>query len=489
MAHCRVRVRPYSARQIARVGRRDECVAGGMRTYTSLTRGSTRAAVSGFSMVAGKRPVVKSRARMGEKNGVMVMGSRGFILTPFKWILGFYEGKTKKEGEEPTFENRFHPWDESPAPALRNRAAAIKEMAKCPVTGLSIEFTCPNCGIPTHHDEKSWESDKHHHEDVCEKLMLGNIYEHDIRSGREFPEFDLPPAQTNEVLVNFMNWDNFLYTRDFHSMDTDFELANATKVLTYPVTIASVMHQQSPHTLASKRLTIEGLKTLAALRYTLFPATPHARAGSNIGGESVYEGQPMRIFILGARSEAQLPGQVWRQMLFVFNRPNMHIHFIGPEALYDRRKKQYVYSPRAVHHRVAPNLAVSYHSDYFHVVHESQTFTPYDPYYDVFFLFHPGLGAPEAMDQWEKSLPALLETKCGVFVTGFHEADSKRDWEWVNEKFGEELDVLLQPGHNPFQSQKWEINDMQPDDPYQVNQQIFGIRGKRYPAVFHSYST
>jgi splicing suppressor protein 51 len=170
-------------------------------------------------------------------------------------------------------------------------------------------------------------------------------------------------------------------------------------------------------------------------------------------------------------------------LLFLFNKPNMHINFIGPEALYDRQKKQFVYNQSAVTERVAPNYSVSYYTDYFHVIHDTQEFTPYDPYYDVFFLFHPGLGAPEAMDQWEKSMPALLESKCAVFVTGFHEADSKRDWDWVMNKFGNELDVLMTPGVNTFQSTKWEINDLTPEEPYQVNQQVFAVRGKRYPAV------
>ncbi|KAK9390016.1 hypothetical protein V1515DRAFT_549969 [Lipomyces mesembrius] len=405
---------------------------------------------------------------------------RTFLWKAVKWTLGF---SPEHRENEPTFENRFHPWESSPSLVLRNRAATIKALSKCPVTGLSIQFTCPNCGIPTHHSEEVWRADTHHHEQVCDRLMLGNVFEHDIRSGREFPEFEMPPPQDTDVAINFADWDTFLYTRDFHSMDTEFELAHATKVLTYPITVGSILHQGSPHKLASRRLTLEGLKSLAALRYTLFPDTPPSQTGSNVDGESLRRSQPVRLFVLGARSESQLPLEIWAQLLFLFNKPNIHINFIGPEALYDRQKKQYVYNQSAVTERVAPNYSVSYYTDYFHVIHDTQEFTPYDPYYDVFFLFHPGLGAPEAMDQWEKSMPALLESKCAVFVTGFHVADNKRDWDWVMNKFGDELDVLMTPGVNIFQSTKWEINDLKPEEPYQVNQQVFAIRGKRYPAV------
>ncbi|KAK9454208.1 zinc-finger of mitochondrial splicing suppressor 51-domain-containing protein [Dipodascopsis uninucleata] len=412
------------------------------------------------------------------KNG----GQRAASLwNAFKWTLGLSE---TKRTDGPTFENRFHPWESSPSLALRNRAATIKAFAKCPVTGDSIEFTCPNCGIPTHHSEQAWESDDKHHSEICEKLALSNVFEHDIRSGREFAEFQMPSPQEEDVMINFANWDTFLYTRNFHSMDTEFELAHSTKILTYPITVGSVLHQGSPYTMRNGRLSLEGLKSLAALRYSLFPTEKSPRAGSNTEIGEGLSLQPIRLFILGARSEAQLPFEAWSQLLYLFDGIPFHIHFIGPETLYDRQRKQYIYAPDAVTERISSQLTVSYYTDYFHVIHESQAFTPYDPYYDVFFLFHPGLGAPEAMDRWEKSVPILLESKCAVFSTGFHETDIKRDWDWLHTNFEDEMDVLMTPGQNIFQSTKWEIDDLHPDKPYQANQQIFGFRGKRYPAIF-----
>lgn len=238
------------------------------------TRACSRAAKGVSSRAFSSVPIACASTRSLNKRQHQqdihrIQQRRAFILKPFKWILGFSDEATENE---PTFENRFHAWESSPSLVLRNRAATIKALAKCPVTGDTIEFTCPNCGIPTHHDEASWEADEHHHNEVCEKLMLGNVFEHDIRSGREFPEFEMPPPQDEDVAINFANWDTFLYTRDFHSMDTEFELAHSTKVLTYPITIGSLLHQGSPHTREAKRLTLEGLKSLAGVLFLLsFP--------------------------------------------------------------------------------------------------------------------------------------------------------------------------------------------------------------------------
>jgi len=46
-------------------------------------------------------------------------------------------------------------------------------------------------------------------------------------------------------------------------MDTERSRRHASKLLTYPVTIGSVIHQYSPLTLANQRLTPEGSRSLA----------------------------------------------------------------------------------------------------------------------------------------------------------------------------------------------------------------------------------
>lgn len=94
----------------------------------------------------------------------------------------------------------------------------------------------------------------------------------------------------------------------------------------------------------------------------------------------------MRIFILGARAEAQLPGHVWKQLQFLFPEQSFEIHFIGPECLYKRDKQEYVKSTTPVVQRVDETLKFIYRTNFFEVFHEAQDFFPYDPYMDVFLL-------------------------------------------------------------------------------------------------------
>lgn len=65
--------------------------------------------------------------------------------------------------------------------------------------------------------------------------------------------------------VSFANWDVFWYTRGFPSMDTDRMRRHASKLLTYPMTIASVLHQNSGFTLSNQRVTPEGMRSLAGM--------------------------------------------------------------------------------------------------------------------------------------------------------------------------------------------------------------------------------
>ncbi|AAS51076.1 ACL152Wp [Eremothecium gossypii ATCC 10895] len=379
--------------------------------------------------------------------------------------------------DEPTDENRFHVWEQSPSPDLRERAARIRALARCPVTGKDIRYSCERSGIPTHHSREAWEQDEEYHRSKrWATLRKVNVYEHDLRSGRPFAEFDFPQEQGRDRMVNMLNWDLFLYTRQFYSMDTDFQLAAVTKMLSYPITIGSLLHQFSPYALEPRGpITLEGLKSLAALRYTLYPESESARA---------VRSKPMRIFILGARAEAQLPGHVWKQLQYLFPGSNMEIHFIGPEALYDRQRKEYVHSSTPVSKRVDGTLKLVHHTDYLHVFHEAQDFFPYDPYNDVFFCFHPGFASAEGRSSWmDKTVPALLETKCAIFVTGFHRDDMFGDFEALRASHDAEMDVLMHPTKNIFGSTKWELNDMNPHEVYQFNMYIAGFRGKRYHAI------
>ncbi|CCD22351.1 uncharacterized protein NDAI_0A01930 [Naumovozyma dairenensis CBS 421] len=390
---------------------------------------------------------------------------------------------------EPAFENRFHPWDQSPSPDLRERAARIRALAKCPVTGKEINYTCPISGIPTHHSKEAWENDTNYHQNkIYDILKKVNVFEHDLRSGRSFPEFEFPQSQDHDCAVSMNNWDMFFYTRQFVSMDSEFQLATVTKMLSYPITIASILHKYCPYALEPNGpITLEGLKSIAALKYSL----------RHNEFETTKE-RPMRIFILGARAESQLPEHIWKQFSYLFPFQNFEINFIGPECsvLMNNNNMNAEETntttsgsmteirPNRIVKRIDERLNLVYHTDFFHTLHNARDFFPYDSYNDVFFTFHPGFASPENTKSWMgETMKALLDTKCAIFTTGFNKQDLLKDIDIVQETYGKEVDMLMKPTKNVFGSTKWELNDMDPQEVYQYNMYIAGFRGKRYHAV------
>ncbi|EON62275.1 hypothetical protein W97_01496 [Coniosporium apollinis CBS 100218] len=410
-------------------------------------------------------------------------------------------------------DNLFHPFSKSPSPDIRRRAAFIKQHALCPhpshqqtrqptqpddrealkpATGglppTHVRFECLDCGIPTYCSEEHWADDYESHLEICETLRQINEDDHDLRSGRFFPEFEYPGPQMEEALVNMTNWDTFLYSREFRAIDDDRSLRQATRLLTYPVTIGSILHELSPYNIKrGGRLTVEGLKSLSALRYTLHP--PRTGAGPDIKGLRPTP-PPVRLFILGARAESSLPREVWIQLSHLFPRVSLHLIFIGPESMANR-DAEFPLPPRTpsnpfgaiVEDRISNQLKISTFVEYYHTLHQAGVFYPYDPYFDAFMLFHPGLGHPASAHEWAETLPLLLETKVPILATGYTEWDMQRDLSWVKERMGGEVDVLLEPGENRFRSLRWDLNDLDPQDVSCGNWGVWGFRGKRYEAT------
>ncbi|KAG0637424.1 zinc-finger of mitochondrial splicing suppressor 51-domain-containing protein [Tuber brumale] len=394
--------------------------------------------------------------------------------------------------------NLFHPMDESPSPSMRERAANIKRTAYCPHphhraagSPTHIRFTCPDCGIPAYCSEEHWAEDYRNHMLICDALREANEDDHDLRSGRFFPEFEYPGEQMDEALINFTNWDTLLYTRDYKAINDERSLRQVTKLLTYPITVASFVHELSPYDMRH-RLTVEGLKSVSALRYTLHP--PRVGAGKDIKGIRVTP-PPVRLFILGARSESSLPREVWHQLTHMFPLSTFHLVFIGPQSMMNRDAELPLpdRTPAnpfgAVVERVSHSMKISTFVEYYHTLHDTGAFNPYDPYFDMFVLFHPGLGHPGSAAEWESTLPRLLDTKCAILCTGYTEEDMNRDIDWVHDKCKGEFDVLLEPGENRFRSLRWDINDGDPSELSQGNWGIWSFRGKRYEATKQDLET
>jgi mitochondrial splicing suppressor protein 51 len=185
--------------------------------------------------------------------------------------------------------NLFHPFSSSPSPEIRRRAAFIKQNAYCPhpdhrltripsnpddtearksATGTlppaHVSFECPDCGIPVSCSEEHWADDYEAHLEICDTLREINEDDHDLRSGRFFPEFEYPGSQIEEAMVNMTNWDTYLYSREFKAVNDERSLRQVTRLLTYPITVGSIIHELSPYNIRSGgRLTVEGLKSLS----------------------------------------------------------------------------------------------------------------------------------------------------------------------------------------------------------------------------------
>lgn len=181
----------------------------------------------------------------------------------------------------------FHSFTNSPIPEIRLRGAYMRQHAYCPhpdhrptrmagsgtgkeasQTGnlppAHVDFECPDCGIPVYCSKEHWMDQYDAHLEICDTLRQANEDDHDLRSGRFFPEFDYPGPQMEEAMVNMLNWDTFLYTREFGAINSDRSMRQVTRMLTYPLTVASVLHELSPYNIRQGgRMTVEGLKSFS----------------------------------------------------------------------------------------------------------------------------------------------------------------------------------------------------------------------------------
>lgn len=178
------------------------------------------------------------------------------------------------------------------------------------------------------------------------------------------------------------------------------------------------------------------------------------------------------------------------QLTHLFERATFHIIFIGPESMANRDAEFPLPERGAsnpfgelIEADFSTRMKMSTYVDYFHTMHAASMFYPYDPYFDAFVLFHPGLGHPASSHEWAETLPALLETKCPIICTGYTEWDMQRDREWVDKTVRGEYDLLMKPGENLFRSLRWDINDLDPSDISCANWGVWAFRGKRYETM------
>ncbi|KAJ7632178.1 hypothetical protein FB45DRAFT_911730 [Roridomyces roridus] len=420
-----------------------------------------------------------------------------------------------------TADNLFHPFSKSPFPMLRARGEAIQKLAPCPVCTTSHEQGHPHAEPEPLNEH--WKADQEH-QNYCRRLREANEDEHDLRSGRRMTEFELPGPHGYEEAISLSNWDVFWYTRGFMSMDTERSRRHASKLLSYPITIGGALHQWSPLTLSNQRLTPEGSRSLAALRSTLHPPL-----GAPETSEQQVGKPQVRVFILGARAESSLPVNVWEQLCLLFPAAQLHIFFIGPQVSLPKPEAPKQVKPEAsavppqsssdASAPQAPEASVPAKVPYITELQNRAEYLPniYKPPAPVDIarqkytrnaigrygeLTITGLRTNNYIDvppplfrnagsiqrQWGPVLPALLESRCPIFVTGFSPQDVERDVKSLSEApdVAGKFEWVVTPGPNTFGSEKWEIADFDPRVMIKANWGIWAIRGRSKDIVERS---
>ena len=159
-----------------------------------------------------------TRLVLSSRSSSCLPRSRPLAPASTRTFLSWFKSKPKpgaaqaKKDNQPilTEDNLFHPFSQSPFPAIRARGEAIRKLAPCPVCAAehdgvhahtkaqpkAVAFECPDCGWPTHCSEEHWKEDEEHQK-YCSRLREVNEDEHDLRSGRKMREFELPGASTS----------------------------------------------------------------------------------------------------------------------------------------------------------------------------------------------------------------------------------------------------------------------------------------------------
>lgn len=155
------------------------------------------------SLVSARLSVRAAASTASRRYAVSV--SRVQSRTLFSWLKSKAQPRNPKD-QPPILsqDDLFHPFSQSPFPAIRARGEAIQKLAPCPVCASShhnlhghgsqpkaVKFECPDCGWPTHCSEEHWKADEEHKK-YCSRLREVNEDDHDLRSGRRLREFELP---------------------------------------------------------------------------------------------------------------------------------------------------------------------------------------------------------------------------------------------------------------------------------------------------------
>lgn len=141
--------------------------------------------------------------------------------------------------------------------------------------------------------------------------------------------------------------------------------------------------------------------------------------------------QTQRVCIVGARAEATLPVDYWKEMLVTSSKDTEHplswtLDFCGPEVL--------TTSHNVTLKKGDDSLTLQWtHSGYLHDMKQP-------PGWDGFVLYNPGLGHKHLKQGWLPTLEYLLSTQKPILITAHSERDAERDAQLLQEVTGNPIE-------------------------------------------------
>jgi splicing suppressor protein 51 len=156
----------------------------------------------------------------------------------------------------------------------------------------------------------------------------------------------------------------------------------------------------------------------------------------------------LRWCCIGARAEATLPVEYWREVLLVLGKPvHIHLNFVGPDVHDARQDVTLSYRNSILMLRWMRNAT-------FHEYYEENDDELLD--YDAYILLNPGVGHPHLQKDWRPTLDLLFDhSRNGsrttpVVLTAHSEIDAARDGQYLRDLYFPREEITYH--ENPFAS-------------------------------------
>jgi hypothetical protein len=233
--------------------------------------------------------------------------------------------------------------------------------------------------------------------------------------------------------------------------------------------------------------------------------------GAEEGSSAATTDYHHHVCFVGARAEASLPVQYWRELLGLLDnassrnndddtissppsRPqHYHLHFTGPELI-PRPNVSLFLPPRQPQSRNDPGSTTTIMTLQWHQpckLHELVVDDDVPLSFDVLICLNPGFGHDHLRDSWRPSLPSIFHqrhdgpersTSPNVLVTAHSALDAARDATWLRDECG--IDITYRP--NPFASRIRYLDPFQTTTDDHGQQNDHSVQPNLYYAIYRS---